>query len=105
MWENFFVIWWCFSIKYFVPFALWFLLSYSLSIDLERRYGNYHVFWQWMGLVYPILGLLAFLISFIVCTEKDPFTPDLECAFTSDEDETNPKEVEMAAVEGNPVDA
>lgn len=105
MWENVFDIWWCVSIKYFVPFALWFLLSYSLSKDLERRYGDYHVFWQWMGLVYPILGLIAFLISFIVCTEKDPFTPDLECAFTSDEDETKPKEVEMAAVEGNPVDA
>jgi len=95
-WESVFDVWWCVAIKYFVPFALWFLLSFSFSKDLEESYGEYHWFWQINGFVYPFLGLLAFLISLCACTEKDPFTPDLECNFTSDEDETAPSKVEMA---------
>lgn len=103
-WENVFDIWWCVAIKYFVPFALWFLLSFSMSNDLEGAYGGYHVFWQWMGFVYPILGLLAFFVSFAICTEKDPFTPDLECSFTSDEEDSVPSKVELADKNVEPVE-
>jgi hypothetical protein len=44
-WVTPFEIWWCVSIKYFCPFVLWTLLFYSLKQDLDKKYGNYHVFW------------------------------------------------------------
>lgn len=44
-WEPIFEIWWGFMIKYFVPFALWWLLCMSCRADFLAPYGNYHVFW------------------------------------------------------------
>jgi len=45
LWETVFEIWWGFSIKYFVPFALNFLIFFSLKGDIETPYGGYHIFW------------------------------------------------------------
>jgi hypothetical protein len=44
-WETVFEHWWGFSIKYFVPYALMFLLTFSLNNDLRNAYGGYHIFW------------------------------------------------------------
>jgi len=44
-WETVFEHWWGFSIKYFVPYALMFLLTFSLNNDLRNAYGDYHIFW------------------------------------------------------------
>ena len=44
-WEIKFAIWWGFSIKFFVPFALWMLICFSLKADLDVPYGGYHPFW------------------------------------------------------------
>ena len=44
-WESVFDLWWGVSIKYFCPFALWFLLSSALKSDMDKRYGNYNVGW------------------------------------------------------------
>ena len=80
-WEPVFEYWWGFAIKYFVPFALSFLLFYSLHIDLNEKYGGYHMFWQVCGFVFPISGILTFILSFIICNEPEPFDHDVDAAF------------------------
>lgn len=80
-WETLFEYWWGFSIKYWVPFALMFLLFFSLYNDLNEKYGGYHMFWQVMGFVYPLAGILAFVISFFACNTPEPFDHDVNAAF------------------------
>jgi hypothetical protein len=60
-WAGPFELYWCLSIKYFAPFALWFIISRAISQDLLRTYGNYHPFWQAIGLAIPFMGMLMFL--------------------------------------------
>ena len=68
-WEFYFEMWWGISIKYFCPFALWWLLMLSLHVDIiESPYGGYNIFWQYVGFSYPMIGLLTFIICFIWCT-------------------------------------
>jgi len=83
-WETVFEIWWGFMIKYFVPFALWWLLVQSTRNDLINDYGGYHGFWQIMGFLYPIGGLVAFIIPLFVCTTPEPFEHDIEEEFEED---------------------
>jgi SNF family Na+-dependent transporter len=50
-WAHPFILWWGFSIKYFVPWALWTLMMWNFRIDITpskdkgKFYGNYHIFW------------------------------------------------------------
>jgi len=50
-WAHPFILWWGFSIKYFVPWALWTLMMWNFRIDITpskdkgNYYGNYHYFW------------------------------------------------------------
>lgn len=50
-WEDVFEFWWGFSIKYFIPWAIWWLLMLQLQQDVTadsetgNGYGNYHIFW------------------------------------------------------------
>lgn len=68
-WAPYFIAWWGFSIKYFVPFAVWHLMLWNFRDDLTMKggkfYGGYHGFWQMAGFVYPIIGLICFF--FPVC--------------------------------------
>jgi len=66
-WSPIFITWWAFSIKYFVPFAVWFLMMWNFAQDISPNadgnfYGGYHIFWQCMGFVYPLIGLCCFFI-------------------------------------------
>jgi len=79
---HLFEFWWGFSIKYFCPFAIWWLLMMSLQNDLATPYGGYHSFWQFMGFLYPIVGLLCFLIPVFLCTKKEEFSKEIDEAFT-----------------------
>lgn len=38
-----------------------------------------------MGFVYPIAGILAFVISFFACTAPEPFDHDVDAAFNEDD--------------------
>jgi len=53
----------------------------SLQADLENPYAGYHVFWQWMGFLYPIVGLVLFAVPLVVCTTEEPFDHDVDQAF------------------------
>jgi len=79
--EPIFEFWWNFSIKYFVPFALCFLLFNSLKNDIDKPYNGYHMTWQVIGFMFPILGLLVFLVSLVLCKEKDEFDPTLDAPY------------------------
>lgn len=108
IWETIFEYWWGFSIKYWVPFAISFLLIFSLKIDIDEKYGGYHTFWQVMGFLYPIAGILAFVISFFACNTPEPFDHDVDAAFDENDragtgaenaleaEKARAKEVEMA---------
>lgn len=80
-WEPVFETWWGFSIKYFVPFALWFLICFSLKTDLDTPYGGYHGFWQIMGWIYPLVGFIFFLIPIFYPPSREDFPPEVDAAF------------------------
>ena len=84
-WEPIFEVWWGFSIKYFVPFALWFLIMFSLKGDLDKPYGGYHNFWQIMGWAYPVVGFIAFLIPVFFPPSREDFPPEVDAAFEEDD--------------------
>lgn len=67
-WSNIFIFWWAFSIKYLMPFLLWYLMMWNFAGDVAsikengRGYSGYNVFWQLMGFLYPLIGLCCFFI-------------------------------------------
>jgi hypothetical protein len=69
-WQPAFRGWWCFSIKYFYPFGIYWLLMLSLKTDLTVSYGGYYWGWQALGFLLPIVGLFTFLVPAILCTHK-----------------------------------
>jgi len=99
-WVYVFEAWWGFSIKYFIPWAIWWLLLVLLREDLPTAenngvgYGGYHAFWQWMGLVYPLVGLACFIIPLFLSKTPEPFGPEVEEAFRMEWIQ-NDKEIEM----------
>ena len=44
-WEAPFEWWWGICIKFWCPFAIFWLLMYSFKNDTEKPYGGYHNFW------------------------------------------------------------
>jgi len=91
MWRYPFEVWWSFSMKYFFSWAVWTLCMRYLRNDLpleegETFYGNYHIFWQLMGFLYPLAGLIMFVVAAVLCTEQD--TELNQDALKHDEDET-----------------
>jgi len=80
-WEPVFELWWGFTIKYFVPFALWFLIMYQVRADTTKPYGGFHSTWQWLGFLFPLIGFLVFFVSIFVCTKPDHFDHDVDAAF------------------------
>lgn len=71
-WEVVFAFYWCFLVKYLIPAILWFLMVLNVETDMSRPYGGYAAGWQAIGLVVPILGLIAFLINICFCLHDEP---------------------------------
>lgn len=85
-WKPVFIFWWAFSIKYFVPWALLSLMMWNFKIDIDlvdyRGYGGYHDMWQVVGFIYPLIGLLCFLIPICIVT-----TPEDKLAIKDENDQ------------------
>lgn len=84
-WVPVFEFWWAFSMKYFFSWAVFWLLMRYFRNDLpyghiETWYGGYHGFWQWMGFLYPLVGIVCFLVGLMFCTTKEEFDHDAEAA-------------------------
>jgi SNF family Na+-dependent transporter len=45
VWEPAFAFYWGFTIKYFVPSVLWFLLVSNVKMDAQNPYGKYAAHW------------------------------------------------------------
>ena len=101
-WEPVFEYWWGFSIKYFVPWALSFLVFFSLYNDTQNPYGKYHIVWQCIGFVFPIAGLFVFVLSFCICSEEEPFDHDVDAEFNEDDHAGLGAESSMAAMIAGP---
>lgn len=86
-WEPVFEYWWGFSIKYFVPFALSFLIMFSLDNDITNKYEGYHMFWQIMGFLYPIVGLIIFFVSIFTCNQTMEFDDEMDKAYDPNDHE------------------
>lgn len=62
-WEPAFALYWSFTIKYFCPSVLWFLLVSNTKADVDKPYSGYAAHWQVIGLIVPLLGLAAFMLN------------------------------------------
>jgi len=68
----FFEHFWCFQVKYFCPMFLFAMNVRKIcSIIYDDPYGGYSAKWQALGLLGPIIGYLAFFISFAMVTEPE----------------------------------
>jgi len=63
--ERLFEFWWCFSIKFVFPWAMYTLLVMTTAGDIEKPYGGLHLGWQILGAIVPIIGFIMFLIPLI----------------------------------------
>jgi len=45
VWEPAFAFYWGFTIKYFIPCVLWFLLIGNVKADIQKPYGDYAAHW------------------------------------------------------------
>lgn len=79
-WKQIFVFWWAFSIKYFIPWALFNLMMWNFKSDIDlkltkdgvyRGYGKYNDMWQVVGFIYPLIGLLCFVIPVCIVTTPE----------------------------------
>lgn len=97
-WEPIFEFWWGVSIKYIVPFALVYLLLFSLKNDIDTPYSGYHAFWQYLGMSIPLLGFIGFIIPVFCPPGPEPFDHDVDAAFREDDftGKATPAETEMA---------
>ena len=71
--EQFFVFYWGFCVKYLIPTALWFILINKVIADIKAPYGKYSTKWQVFGICVPVLGLLAFVLSTFLNVYEEPF--------------------------------
>lgn len=69
-WEPYYVFYFAVCIKYIIPFALWFLLLFSIQSDIDNGYGGYSWHWQLAGLVVPISGIITFGLLTCCCLQE-----------------------------------
>lgn len=106
MWRYPFEFWWSFSMKYFFSWAVWTLMMRYFRNDLplkegETFYGNYHGFWQLMGFLYPLIGIVMFIVCALLCTTREEGVEldRIEAAFTKHKKAPTGPETEEKAPE------
>jgi SNF family Na+-dependent transporter len=98
-WEPVFELWWGFSIKYIVPFALSMLLWLSMAADFASPYGSYHWVWQAIGISIPALGFIGFIVPVFFPPGPEPFDHDVDAAFKEDDFSGTSKAASLSAAE------
>jgi len=66
-WEPIFALYFCLTVKYIIPGALWFVVLNSAQLDIDKPYGGYDSVWQWLGLIVPLIGLVIFALNICFC--------------------------------------
>jgi SNF family Na+-dependent transporter len=72
-WEPLFVFYFGFCIKYICPAVLWFIFVFTVKKNLAEPYGGYSIGWQIVGVLVPLLGLLAFFFGLCMNVYEQPF--------------------------------
>jgi hypothetical protein len=76
-WKPIFVFWWAFSIKYFIPWALFTLMMWNFKADITLSggygYGGYNDMWQAVGFIYPLIGLICFFVPICIVTTPEDY--------------------------------
>lgn len=76
-WKPVFVAWWAWSIKYFIPWALFSLMMWNFKADITlsngKGYGAYHDMWQVVGFIYPLIGLICFFVPICIVTTPEDY--------------------------------
>lgn len=80
-----FEFWWCFCIKYIVPWAIYTLIVMTMADNIEERYGNYYIGWQIIGILIPVVGFALFIIPMIF--KKGGGDGSFKAAFAAPSDE------------------
>jgi len=89
--EKYFVFYWCVTIKYLIPCVLWFILLYVIKKDwtttktvngkkVAKYYGDYKLYWQIIGLLVPLSGMIAFVVNLCCCVTEEPLD-EIEFSF------------------------
>ena len=52
--------------------------------DFDSNYGGYSKGWQWLGIAWPVIGLLCFVVCLFLCTTEEPFEHDVKTVFSED---------------------
>jgi hypothetical protein len=71
--EPLFVFYWGFCVKYLIPTTLWFILVNKVIADIKDPYSGYSTKWQVIGILVPMVGLLAFFVSIWYNVYEEPF--------------------------------
>ena len=80
-WEVLFEIWWGFSIKYFIPTVLSFVMFNTLKTNVEKPYGGYPIGTNFIGWTLVLISILLAVIPIFFCTEYEPFGMDVDQPF------------------------
>jgi len=103
VWRYPFEFWWSFSMKYFFPWAVYWLLCRLLRSDIvlnedDKTYGEYHLFWQIMGGIFPTVSIILFLLGLRCDTREKNVDLDLLESYGTRKETVKSKEAEMSAV-------
>lgn len=102
-WEVFYMVWWGTTIKFLIPGALWFILVGAFKNDFLNTYGGYAYYWQILGILIPMLGLVSFLLGLSVWVQPEEYDErqfDIDYLSTVPDDQDDEK-----LVPANKVDA
>ena len=76
-WEDAFVFYWCWVIKFINPAILFFITVSITKADIEKPYEGYSTKWQVIGWLIPAIGLVLFIIATCMCQGSDDDQLDL----------------------------
>lgn len=63
--RELFIFWWGFCAKYTIPWAIYWLIIMTVAKDTQERYENYHIGWQIIGIIIPVVGVILFIVPTI----------------------------------------
>lgn len=80
-WKKPFELYWGLCIKFIIPGGLWWMLMMSFRARMDDGgYGDYHVSWNYIGMVFPILGFILFIVPVFKPTASEQDEKECEDA-------------------------
>ena len=80
-------------------------MCYAMNVDFDHTYGGYSRGWQYLGIAWPVIGLICFLSCLVLCTTEEPFEHDIKTAFSEDKIANGISQKTSAGVNGKPIES